>query len=126
MKITASHQTVLLARDRAGADVHSGDAGSIALDAGNAVLERLTIVSARPDGVVYVRADYGPSAPADDRVVATVPARAVGTPAVGVAGNPRGAPRGGISSYLKPAEQYALTQRLTDDRRPTSRIDLHA
>jgi len=147
VKVTASNQTLFLARERADADAPStgSPASGISIGAGHAVLERVTIVSARPDGVVYVRADYQRSAEAfDSSVVATVPKRpdapvpaesdpptaleaASGSGELVVLQPPANAGRtGGLTSYLKPTEQYALTQRLTDTGRRPSRIDVHA
>jgi hypothetical protein len=147
VKVPASHTSVPFAPSRAVIDDHPSAA----------VLERLTIVSARPDSVVYVRADYAPAVSAfDDSVIAVVPQRSTSTPqsrasaadaldetgnpgsrvsvlraasgtVAGMDTNPRPARRaGGLSAYLRPAEQYALTQRMADLPPAPARIDVRA
>lgn len=147
MKIAAPNQTLLLAREQIDADPRStgSSAPAINIGSGNAVLERVTIVSARPDGIVYVRADFTPCGEAfDGSVVATVPKRpdppasavtGASTALAATAGSggmvplqtPVNAGRDrGLTSALKPTEHYARTQRMTDSGRAPGRIDVHA
>jgi len=120
VNVTPSNQTLLLASDRSAT--------------GAAVLKRITIVAAQPETVIYVRADYSsaadtfataadahPDAPSSGAVLLPLsPSRRLGFPKISATGkdlygNPRVQSRDvGLSSYLRPAEQYALTQRITD------------
>jgi hypothetical protein len=109
------------------------------------VLKRLTIVAAQSESVLYVQADYSPAADAFANSADAAPdAPSSGTELVPQStslrlglprnpttgkdpyGNPRAQSRDvGLSSYLRPAEQYALTQRITDIR-ALAQIDVHA
>jgi hypothetical protein len=130
VKIAPSNQTLLLASDR--------------FATGAAVLKRITIVAAQPESFLYLRADYSPAAdafatatdaPSDAPSSGTdlVPLSAsmqLRLPSIAATGkdlygNPRVQSRdGGLSSYLRPAEQYALTQRITDTP-ALAQIDVH-
>jgi len=84
VKITPSHQTLILANERGsagtsavdglalpGAGPTSSAAAGVDLGVGDSVLKRVTIVTSHPDStMVYLQADYA----ADDSVVATIPA----------------------------------------------------
>jgi hypothetical protein len=169
VKVTPSNQTLILANERP----YSGEKSSTRLDqalnaaASGAVLKRVTIVAARSDAVVVVRADYSSKtdeAPADSgtpgnavttllragSAMATLPRpisqetgnsdSAGGSTRGGLAtvakvsgakrdayGNLQAANRdGGASSYLKPAEQYARTQRILVATPEAGHIDVHA
>jgi hypothetical protein len=81
------------------------------------------MLTAWPDStLVYVRADYAPPANAySDSVVA------IQTHPRDVNGNPQSPSGGGeLSSYLKPEEQYAQTQRILAGEPRTSHLDVHA
>jgi len=106
--------------------------------------------------LVYVRADYAPPAnPSPDNVVAIQPKSIVASAHTGISegaaagttlvaqprryslsvrthsrdvnGNPQSpSGGGGLSTYLKPEEQYAQTQRILAGEPRTSHLDVHA
>lgn len=81
MKITPSNQTLILAGERRGQGAASGNSPGKAVansTPAGSVLQRVTIVAARPDTtVVYLRADYSPATTgASDSGVTYVPRNA--------------------------------------------------
>jgi hypothetical protein len=130
-------------------------AQSITIGTGDAILRRVTIVAAQSESLLYLHADYASSAQTlTDSVVATVPQaskralswdedadtsgsvkstatelvprRSPSSALKDPHGNPRAPTRDvGLSAYLKPTEQYALTQRITDAPAPI-KIDVRA
>ncbi len=123
MKVTPSNQTLILAgeRDAFGVRPPASREGA----SGDSVLQRLTIVAARPnDTLWYVQADYQP---ASSLAVASSPTLALAvdpqtdTPAAGKPPVPRpaaGLPRG--------VGLYASTQNLLTDAPASRRLDVHA
>lgn len=109
------------------------------------MLKRLTIVATQSESVLYVQADYSPATDAFANPAEPVPDAPssgtelvpqstlprLGLPRVAASGkDPYGNPRApsrdvGLSSYLRPAEQYALTQRITD-LPALAQVDVHA
>jgi len=75
VKITPSNQTLILAGERRGPGAPSGNSpAKTAANSGSAgsVLQRVTIVAARPDTtVLYLRADYSPATNAVRNAAAT-------------------------------------------------------
>lgn len=137
MKVSSGIQTLLPARERVPSDSRTATVGGAGVAAGDAVLRRITIVSAHPQSVFYLRAEFSSSASAAfaDSIVATVPqssprtAHADAHPGAldGVPPGIPGAPRRheGLSAYLRPTEQYARNQRLSDSP-PRTTLDVHA
>ena len=125
VKITPSNQTLILASERDAFGVRPPASSEGA--SGDSVLQRLTIVAARPnDTLWYVQADYQPAsslAVASSAIPA--PAQALGlrtdAPAAGKPPLPRpaaGLPRG--------VGLYASTQNLLTDAPASRRLDVHA
>jgi hypothetical protein len=97
------------------------------------ILTRVTVLAARPDSsVVMMRADYSPRTGADGALEAApqknsagalvpLPVAARSLPVLA-----RNIGRKGISSYLKPTEQYARTQGRFDDAPLGVHIDVLA
>lgn len=103
-------------------------------------LSRVTIVASQPDAsFVYFRADYAgqadgqsvSAADAGDALTTTGPAvtstaRTVVVRERGPAASRVGSRDGTLSAYLKPADQYARTQRMLFDEAPAAHIDVRA
>ena len=125
MKVTPSNQTLLLAGERDAPGQRSPSIVERALQ--DTVLQRLTIVAARPDAtVLYLQADYqpvhGPTAaalPALDASAAAVdPREDLADSALAKPASPAASSRGiGL---------YARTQRLQGAAPDSLRIDVHA
>jgi hypothetical protein len=118
------------------------------LPSGGAVLQRVTMVTAYPDStLVYVRADYASHRDAGPGNVVAVQAQSISPQtqdstssaplgsglariseaSKDVYGNPQTPSRQvGLSAHLRPEEQYARTQRILADARPTAHLDVHA
>jgi hypothetical protein len=135
VRISPPNQTLLLASDRAGARA----AGQrIMRGGGNSYLQRVTIVTAQPDSVVYVRADYltAPPLPApdvpfdpnDDNSSGALPSNGGDlvprSPTAARKDSP-GNPRASLTASSRPTDHYALVQRLTDAPLSTT-IDVFA
>jgi len=125
VKIIPSNQTLILASERRPASAPDVRSSS------ETVLQRVTIVAARPDTtLVYLQADYAPQTAARDVVPQTYDDRtpAKSPSATGGSGNPHGyAPDTTLTAYLSPTEQYARTQRLlTNPNMGPQYIDVHA
>lgn len=123
MKITASNQTLLLAGERDAPGRRLPSIVDRALQ--DTVLQRLTIVAARPDAtVLYVQADYHPvggtaALPAIDAATTAVePCAEVAATALAMPAD-RAASSRGIGLYVR-------TQRMRAAATDTPRIDVHA
>ncbi len=159
------NQTLILAGERSSQPARANAAlgttskvspnGAPAAPSGS-VLSRLTVVSARPDSLIYVQAEYSaPAASASGAVIprtgsaaslpnslsrsdlvatsrAIQPIEPVTLDNSGASrdayGNPQTPSRDvGLSSYLRPEQQYAQTQRLAGDAPPAALyLDVHA
>jgi hypothetical protein len=144
VKVIPSNQTLILAGEHGAQGGRSGTVGHAFVDAsgaailpsGGAVLKRVTMVTEFPDSTrVYVRADYASHRDAaPDNVVAIQPRSisprtqdAISGASKDVYGNPQTLSRqAGLSAHLRPEEQYAQTQRILADTRPTVHLDVHA
>ncbi len=149
MKITPSNQTLILASDRRGAAASSANSTAKSAAPNGSVLQRVTIVAARPDTtVLYLQADYsaaGDSGTARSTLTAGSPgaqsasastalvAHRTASQSPALVGASRGATvshtigsGSGFSSYVPPAEQYARTQRILADSPRVPQIDVHA
>jgi hypothetical protein len=149
VKITPSNQTLILAGDRRGAAASSADSTAKSAAPNRSVLQRVTIVAARPDTtVLYLQADYsaaGDSGTARSALAAGSPGAQGASASTAVVAQQRttspsqalvGASRtsvshpigsgSGFSSYVPPAEQYARTQRILADSPRVPQIDVHA
>jgi hypothetical protein len=138
VKVSPRNQTLILASERrVQGDKSSGGTLGQALDAASngGVLKRLTIVATRPDTeLVYVHADYADAAspasasstssgtsvvPTANQALAGAVSATFESAASSTAltsrdssGNIQSHRRdGGLSSYLRPVDQYARTQR---------------
>jgi hypothetical protein len=152
VKVNPLNQTLILASERRGQSEKSGTTLDQAFSAASSggVLKRVTIVAAQPDSsLLYLRADYASS---DDShpATATLSAKA-GAPSAGGGGTSQSlvpsssrslvssAPSAGLrdaygnsaksrdvglSSYLKPVEQYAQTQRILSPASAATHIDV--
>jgi hypothetical protein len=153
VKITPTNQTLILASERRGSSNPTGATSASKAGATGSTLSRVTIVATQPDTtVVYLRADYTPSA--SDSIGGGISygglASATGVDARtqtsnGVTAAPRASANPsyavtssstGTSSYsgtssssylnLKPAEQYAFTQRILSLAPVVQHIDAYA
>jgi hypothetical protein len=107
MKIALGTQSLILAGERAGAR-SSPSLLSDAMDlvASGANLKRVTLVASQPDStVVLLRADY---ASMDREPIDVIATDVESTPSPTTLPAPRQA--GGTTAYLRPLDQYALTQ----------------
>jgi hypothetical protein len=119
VKIVPSNQTLILAGEPAG---RRGAADALFEQAsrlvpGGAELKRVTILAARSDSTVVVRADYfsgEESASADSQLPAT---RQSASTALAVLGSGAGTVSGPVanSSYRNPMQLYARTQHGVED-----------
>jgi hypothetical protein len=153
VKVNPLNQTLILASERRGQSEKSGTTLDQAFSAASSggVLKRVTIVAAQPDSsLLYLRADYASSD--DSHSAGTLSAKA-GTPSAGggttsqslvpsssrslVSSDPAAGVRDAygnsaqsrdvaLSSYLKPVEQYAQTQRILSPASAATHIDVRA
>lgn len=129
MKITSSNQSLILAGEPAGTRGGAGTGVDQAswLVAGGAALQRVTILSSRPDATVVVQADYfppndAPAASQQQPALEHIPRNAL---TVGTRSEPpsRAAK---TSSYRSPIELYESTQRGFEDQPEAALLDVMA
>ncbi len=131
VKITPTNQTLILASERRGSSNLTGATSASKAGATGSTLSRVTIVATQPDTtVVYLRADYTPSRTLTSNGVTAAP-RASANPSYAVTSSSTGTSSysgTSSSSYLnlKPAEQYAFTQRILSLAPVVQHIDAYA
>jgi len=146
VKVTPANQTLILASDRRGAANKPATALGKTPATGGSVLQRVTIVAARPDDtLIYVSADYAQALGVAGTQTAAYAGRTYAAPggasrsnAVAAVAPTSSSARDNfgnlvsrnlgstLTSYLKPAEQYARTQRMLSDVPRVQQIDVYA
>jgi hypothetical protein len=147
VKVTPSNQTLILANERPGLSGKSSMTLDQALNtAPGSVLQRVTIVAARPDTtLLYLRADYSsqtdsPSTPPDDSIAVDERADTIARTDAGTlvaSSTPsrnslmaqniaRRDTYGNPQTMNRAVEQYASTQRILVDGAEPVRVDVHA